>query len=147
MPLLSCFSCVQLCATLWTVFCQFPLSMGFSRQEYWSGLLCPPPGNLPDPEPQFHALQVDSLPLSHWGNTGFSCTLLKPILRDKSWLERKGGFIQEANNLGRSRLMSKANSEILLTITVFKGRVIWGGDQSSLSSIMCRLSPDWLVVR
>ena len=77
MPLLSCFSCVQLCATLWTVSCQFPLSMGFSRQKYWSGLLCPPPGDLPDPEPQFHALQVDSLPLSHWGNTGFSCTLLK----------------------------------------------------------------------
>ena len=43
------FSCVQLCATLWTAACQAPLSMAFSRQEYWSGLLCPPPGNLPDP--------------------------------------------------------------------------------------------------
>ena len=32
--------CVQLCATLWTVACQAPLFMGFSRQEYWSGLLC-----------------------------------------------------------------------------------------------------------
>ena len=39
---------VQLCVTLWTVACQAPLSMGFSRQEYWSGLLCPPPGDLPD---------------------------------------------------------------------------------------------------
>ena len=39
----------QLFATLWTVACQAPLSMGFSRQEYWSGLLCPPPGDLPDP--------------------------------------------------------------------------------------------------
>ena len=38
--LLSCFSGVQLCATPWTVACQAPLSMGFSRQEYWSGLLC-----------------------------------------------------------------------------------------------------------
>ena len=36
-------------ATLWTVAHQTPLSMGFSRQEYWSGLLCPPPGDLPDP--------------------------------------------------------------------------------------------------
>ena len=36
-------------ATLWTVACQAPLSMGFSRQEYCSGLPCPPPGNLPDP--------------------------------------------------------------------------------------------------
>ena len=35
--------------TLWTVACQAPLSMGFSRQEYWSGLPCPPPGDLPDP--------------------------------------------------------------------------------------------------
>ena len=40
------FSCVQFCATLWTVACQAPLSMRFSRQEYWSGLPCPPPGDL-----------------------------------------------------------------------------------------------------
>ena len=43
-----CFSRVRLCATLQIVTCQTPLSMGFSRQEYWSGLLCPPPGDLPD---------------------------------------------------------------------------------------------------
>ena len=36
-------------ATPWTAACQAPLSTGFSRQEYWSGLPCPPPGNLPDP--------------------------------------------------------------------------------------------------
>ena len=41
------FSCVQLCATLWTIVCQAPLFMGFSRHEYWSGLPCPPPGDLP----------------------------------------------------------------------------------------------------
>ena len=35
--------------TLWTIFRQAPLSVEFSRQEYWSGLPCPPPGNLPDP--------------------------------------------------------------------------------------------------
>ena len=44
--MLSHFSCVQLCATLWTAAHQAPLSMGFSRQEYWSGLPCPPPGDL-----------------------------------------------------------------------------------------------------
>ena len=43
------FSHVQLFATLWTVACQAPLSMGFSRQEYWSGLPCTSPGHLPDP--------------------------------------------------------------------------------------------------
>ena len=55
---------VQLFVTPWTVACQAPLSMGFSRQEHWSGLLCPPPGNLPDPgiEPTSPALQGDSLP-------------------------------------------------------------------------------------
>ena len=47
--MLSRFSPVRLCATLWTVACQVPLSMGFSRQEYWSRLPCSPPGDLPDP--------------------------------------------------------------------------------------------------
>ena len=45
---LSHFRYVQVCATLWTVAHQAPLSMGFSRQEYWSGLPCPP-GDLPHP--------------------------------------------------------------------------------------------------
>ena len=47
--MLSHFSYVWLFATLWTVIHQAPLPMGFSRQEYWSGLPCPPPGDLPDP--------------------------------------------------------------------------------------------------
>ena len=52
--LLSCFSCVRLFVILWTVACQAPLSMRFSK-EYWSELPCPPPGDLPDPgiEPEF----------------------------------------------------------------------------------------------
>ncbi|XDA84999.1 hypothetical protein R6Z07F_014785 [Ovis aries] len=46
----SCFSHVQFFVTLWTEASPVPLSMGFSRQEYWSGLLCPPSrGNLPNP--------------------------------------------------------------------------------------------------
>ena len=47
-----------------TVAGQAPLSTGFSRQEYWSGLPCPPPGDLPDPaiEPASPALRVDPLP-------------------------------------------------------------------------------------
>ena len=49
--------------TPWTVACQAPLSIGFSRQEYWSGLPFPSLGDLPDPgiEPGTHALQADSL--------------------------------------------------------------------------------------
>ena len=55
---------VQLFGIPWTVACQAPLSMGFSRQEYWSGLSFPSPGDLPDPgtEPRSPALQADSLP-------------------------------------------------------------------------------------
>ena len=58
---LSHFSRVRLFAR------QTPLSMGFSRQGYWSGLPCPPPGDQPDPgiEPVSPALQAGSLPLSH----------------------------------------------------------------------------------
>ena len=56
-------SCVQLFATPWTVACQTPPSMGFSRQEYWSGLPFPSPGDLPNPEiePGSPTLQADSL--------------------------------------------------------------------------------------
>ena len=51
MPLcvLSCFSCVRLFAILWIAAPQTPLSVGFPRQEHWSGLPCPPPGDLPSP--------------------------------------------------------------------------------------------------
>ena len=64
----SCFSRVQLFATLWTVILHAPQSMGLLRQEYWSGLPCPPPGDLPYPgiKPMSlicPALQVGSLPL------------------------------------------------------------------------------------
>ena len=59
-------SCVRFCATPWTVAHQAPVSMEFSRQEYWKGLLFPTPGNLPDSgtdpmSPVSPALQADSL--------------------------------------------------------------------------------------
>ena len=59
-----CFLCVQLFATPWTVAHQAPLSMGFFRQEYWSGLPLPSPDDLPYPgiQPGSPALQADSLP-------------------------------------------------------------------------------------
>ena len=55
---------VRLFATPWTVAYQASLSMGFSRQGYWSQLLFPSPGDLPDPgiEPGFPVLQADALP-------------------------------------------------------------------------------------
>ena len=61
---LSHFSRVQLLAILWTLTHRDPLSMRFSRQEYWSGLPYPPPGDPPDPkiETVSPELQADSLP-------------------------------------------------------------------------------------
>ena len=57
-------SFVQHFATLWTVACQAPLSMGFSRQGYWNGLPLPSPGDLSEPgiKSESSALQADSLP-------------------------------------------------------------------------------------
>ena len=63
-PTVTVLVCVALFVTTWTVACQAPPSMEFSRQEYWSGLPFPSPGNLPDPgiEPESPTLQADSLP-------------------------------------------------------------------------------------
>ena len=54
--------------TPWTIACQAPVFMGFSRQEYWSGLTFPSPGDLPDSgiEPESPALTGGSLPLYHY---------------------------------------------------------------------------------
>ena len=73
---LSSFSCIQLLMTLWTVARQAPLSMIFSRQEYWIGLPFPSPEGLPHPgiKPTSLALQADSSLLSHLGS--LSCLLL-----------------------------------------------------------------------
>ena len=71
-------SCLTLCnpmdcATPWTVACQAPPSVGFSRQEYWGELPFPFPGDLPDPgiEPRSPTLQGDSLPSEPPGNPQF----------------------------------------------------------------------------
>ena len=76
---LSRVSCVQFYITLCSVACQVPLSMGFSRQEYWSGLPCPPPEGLPDPgtEPSYALLllhwQAGSLPVAPPGKHIYIC--------------------------------------------------------------------------
>ena len=71
---------VRLFATPWAIAYQTPPSMGFSRQEYWSGLPFPFPGDLPSLgiEPTCPALQADSLPLNHQGSPALSC-LHRPV--------------------------------------------------------------------
>ena len=66
-------------ATPWTIACQAPQSMGFSRQEYWSGLPFPSPGDLPNPgiEPRSLALQADSLPAEPAGKPRYVMTMIE----------------------------------------------------------------------
>ena len=72
---------VQLFATSWTVAYQAPPSMGLSRQECWSGLPFPSPGDLPDPglEPGSPALQADALPSEPPTIKNFICRVLQTV--------------------------------------------------------------------
>ena len=84
---------VRLLATLWTTGHQAPLPMGFSWQEYWSGLPCPPPGGLPNPGIKLVSLrvylhwQVGSLPLTPPGNSCLfrDCDLSFKVLKTFFW--------------------------------------------------------------
>ena len=70
--MLSCFSHVRLSFTTpWTVTFQAPLSMGFSRQEYWSGLPCPPPDDLPNPGINLPNPGLPHLPSEYWSGLLF----------------------------------------------------------------------------
>ena len=74
---LSHFSRVRLFVTLWTIGHQAPLSMGFSRKEYWSGSPFPSPGDLPNPgiEPGSPALEADALPSEPPRKPGVMCNV------------------------------------------------------------------------
>ena len=101
--MLSRFSCVRLFAALCTVACQTPLSMGFSRQENWSGLPCPPPRDLLNPGLNPHLLrllhrQAGSLPLAPPGKPqqeGWSLGSQSPSIMD-----RVQAWVQSQNSAG-----------------------------------------------
>ena len=79
---------VRLLATPWTVAYQVSLSMGFSRQEYWSGLPFPSPGDLPDPgiEPRSPAMQADALPSEPLGKPQIVYAKIKILHKNLSHL-------------------------------------------------------------
>ena len=89
--LVSCSVMSDSFATPWTIALQTPLSMGFSRQEYWSGLPCPPPGDLPNP-----GLEVMSLTSPALGGRFFTTSatwkapktaqvgIIIPVLKSKA---------------------------------------------------------------
>ena len=65
------------CVTLWTAALQPPLCIGFSRQEYWSGLPCPPPGGLPNPGMELPPTwKMDSLPSEQPGKPIYVCVYI-----------------------------------------------------------------------
>ena len=98
------FNRVQLFGTLWTVTCQAPLSMGFSRQEYWSGLPCPPPGDLP--------------------NSGTApASLMSPALADGLFTS---SATWGAHKKIEKKLKMKPNSTILYIVETSRGKHSWG---------------------
>ena len=89
--MLSHFNHVRLFVTPWTIADQIPLSTGFSRQEYWSGLPCPPPEDLPNQRiepvsPASLALQADSLLLSHQGNPNSGVHVSLPVMVSSGYM-------------------------------------------------------------
>ena len=93
---------------LWTIAHQAPLSMGFSRQEYWSGLPFPSPGDLPNPgtEPTSPAWQVDSLPLSQQGSPESSIERIKREL-----------YCRSSSELGKAHFLEDSWSQNATTLT------------------------------
>ena len=91
--------CVQLFATPWTGAHQAPPSIEFSRQEYWSGLPFPSPGDLPDPgiEPRSPTLWADTLPSEPPGKP---CCL--NILTKKLWTHLPGNEVHQCNKADSS---------------------------------------------
>ena len=99
---------VQLFVTPWTVALQAPLSMGFSRPEYWSGLPCPPPGDLPDPgiKPGSPVLAGRFFTMSHQGSPEISLEISKFMNQHSRAARRNTAMIQThfscKNLFGRS---------------------------------------------
>ena len=108
-------SCLTL-ATLWTVACQPPLSMGFSRQVYWSGLQFPSPRDLPNSgiEPGSPPLQVDSLPTEPPGKR--TLIIMKIYIHidnrvtSNEWIWSWSRFISWESTSVRSASMSAGNT-------------------------------------
>ena len=142
-------SCVQLFATPLTVAYQAPLSVEFSRPEYWSGLLCPPPGDLPDPGigPRSPALQADSLPSEPPGKPMVccdSCTNLYPIFL---WCSE---LLRPLSETGIWSVDPEETFNILRKhITVERGwlkhALMWGGGSGCVYFTLEQISPATMV--
>ena len=98
---------LQLFVIPWTVDCQVPLSMGFSRQGYWSGLPCPPPRDLPDPgietgSPASPALQTDFFTSCATREIPIQPSKGKSL--DTGWMNLEDRMLHDANQIEREIL-------------------------------------------
>ena len=116
---------VRLFVTPWTVAHQASLSMGFSRQEYWSGLSCPSPGDLPDPgiKPRSPALQADSLPSLPQIQFNSVQSLSHVRLFTTPWIAARQASLSITNSRSSPKLMSiesvKPSSHLILCRPLF----------------------------
>jgi len=132
--MLSRFSRVQLFATLWTIALQAPLSMEFSRQEYCSGLPCPPPGDLPNP-----GIELASLPSPALAGRFFTTSatwevhssvsitsFLKKCFCDSKWPSATGNVDQH---------FGKQVNKTTLLLWERKSLLLWRSCQETLTNI------------
>ena len=132
---------LQLCPTLaWPIACQAPLSMGFSRQEHWSGLPCPPAGDLPDPktEPTFLTSPVLAggffATSATWEflETGNCCYMFPQVLAsaELSWFNLTGKDLP--GSVSGNNLPAKAEDIRYVDYIAGSGRSSGGGHGSPL---------------
>ena len=127
---LSCYSHVWVFVTLLTVTYQAPVFLGCSRQEYWSQLLFPPPGDLPDPgtEPMSHvspALQVDSLPLGLWGSPYLTYTSLRILFSMSIQVEHLFTCLLALCMPSLEKCLFRSSAYFLIGVFVFQYWVVW----------------------
>ena len=121
---------VWLFATPWTVAYQALLSMGFSRQEYWSGLPFPSPGDLPNPgiEPGSPALQTDALPSEPPGKPWWQgqrheerkCRTHEELPRNRKNCQKENSFLEDGNKTDQLELKHKHPAWTPKWMTEFK---------------------------
>ena len=135
-------SCPTCFVTPWTVACQALLPMGFSRQEYWSGLPFPSPGDLPNPgiEPRSPALQEVSLP-SEPPRKPCSLSFLQGIFPTQGW----NPGLQHFRHV-LYQLSYQGSPRILEWITCpFSSGSSWPRNQTGVSCIAGRFFTNWAI--
>ena len=161
---LSCFHRVLLFVTLWTVACQAPLTMGFSRQEYWSGLPCPPPGDLSDPEVELMSLSSTALTdvffttSATWEAQIYTYMLLILVVQRKQRQHSKAIILQLKLNFKKLPYIPiKRKSLVFLrgvvrVTSIFKGPAKMRGRAPAFRldklgfAVLTRLIPSWLTL-